>query len=548
MSSARVLLQLAGDVALLLWSVKLVTAGVQSAFGATLRTWLGQGRGNRLQAMLAGLVVTALLQSSTATALMASAFASAGLIGLVPALAVMLGANVGTTLVVQVVSFDIAAVSPVLVLIGVVLAAKSRGAVLRECGRAVIGLGLMLLALQMLVENLQPLEVSDGLRVLMGLVTRDHFVTLALAILLGWAAHSSVAIVIFVMSLAAAGVVTPEASLVMVLGANIGTALNPVVAEWGAEPARLRLPLGNLANRLLGAAIALPFAAPVARLLVASGEPFARIPADFHVLFNLATALAFLAVLKPLASVLERLLPDRTEGRPGQPVYLGATPDPDPTVAISDAARETMRMVDTVEAMIAGSRAVFRDDDRERIGAVSRMDDVLDRLNTAIQHHMAAIPQDGLGEDERRRVDEILSLAINLEHIGDIIDKNVMELARKRLRNQMRLPPETVAAIDAMHARLAEHLRLAMAVFMFADADAARRLVAEKEGFRDLEQAVRDRHMALMRNGETFLLPVSALELDLTRDLKRIEAHIAATAHGVLERSGELRSSRLRSV
>ena len=549
MSSLKTILLLAGNVALLIWAVRLVTAGVQAAFGSTLRNWLGQGRDNRLRALLAGFGVTAALQSSTATALMTSAFVSAGMIDLVPALAIMLGANVGTTLVVQIASFDVSAVVPMLILAGVALGAKGRRATLRESGRALVGLALMLLALEMMVDTLRPIEGSDAIRQLMQILTRDPLVTIVLTIVIGWAAHSSVAAVIFIMSLAAAGIVTPEASLRMVLGANIGTALNPLVSEWGGDPARLRLPIGNLANRLIGTLIALPLIDPAARLLVSSGEPFGRIPADFHMLFNFATCLMFVGILPWAGRMLTRLLPDVPKsGDPAAPRYLAAEPPADPAVAISDAAREAMRMVDVVETMLKGSRAGFRDDDIDRLNEVSRMDDVLDRLNRAIQRYLAAIPNDALTEEENRRVSEILSLTINLEHIGDIIDKNVIEGARKRIRHQMRLAPEAVAEIDAVHGKLLDHLRLAMAVFMFADEAAARQLVAEKEAFRDIEQSTRDRHLELMRSGESFRLPGSALQLDLIRDLKRIEAHIAATAHGVLERAGQLRPSRLRSM
>lgn len=546
MTSLSVIIQLLGEIALLLWAVRLVTSAIQTAFGGRLGQWLGQGRSSRFRALLVGIGATALLQSSTATALMASSFAASRLIELTPALAVMLGANIGTTLVVQLVSLNLASLFPVLMLVGAVASGTQRRAVVRDIGRALIGLSLMLLALRMLVETLQPLEASDGLRDLMQVLTHDSFITVLFAAALAWASHSSVAIVIFVMSLAATGIVAPEAALRMVIGANIGGAINPILSEWGGNPARLRLPVGNMINRLVGAVIALPFVGPIVTLLDHFAEPWSRLPADFHVLFNVATALVAYGFLPLLSRLVVRLLPDRSDVPDrARPLYLDEASLRVGPVAIANTAREVMRMADVVDDMLEASKQAFHENDRDKVAAISNEDDVLDKLNDAVQQYLAGIQPDVLARDEMTRVSEILSLAINLEHIGDIIDKNLMELAAKRIRQHMTFTPEMLAEIDEMHDRLREHLRLALAVFMFSDQDAARRLVAEKERFRMFEETARGRHLGLIESGQAFGLALNALLLDITRDLKRIEAHIATTAHALLERGGQLRQSRL---
>jgi phosphate:Na+ symporter len=431
---------------------------------------------------------------------------------------------------------------------GLVAVGQKRRAITRDLGRALIGLALMLLALRMLVETMQPLEASDGLRQMMLILTVDPFVTVVLAAVLSWAAHSSVAIVIFIMSLSATGIVTPEAALRMVIGANLGAALNPVLAEWGGNPAQLRLPMGNLINRLIGAVVLLPLVGLIVELMNRFDEPWARLPADFHVIFNLATAVLFYLLLPVQARLLKRMLPRRADAsEAGAPQYLDPQSVTDAPVAVANAAREMMRMADVVESMLVASQQAFHENDRDKIAAVSRQDDVLDRLNDAIQRYLAAISSEAMAIEETERIGEILSFAINLEHIGDIIDKNLMELAAKRIRLQVKFSSEILNEIDEMHAKLREHLKLALTVFMFADEDAARRLVAEKERFRDFEHVTRDRHLQLIGSGKTYGLEMNALQLDVTRDLKRIEAHIATNAHKVLERSGKLRASRLRT-
>jgi phosphate:Na+ symporter len=197
--------------------------------------------------------------------------------------------------------------------------------------------------------------------------------------------------------------------------------------------------------------------------------------------------------------------------------------------------------------MLAGTQTTFHGDDRHLVAETSRMDDIVDRLHEALQKYIAAIAREGLNDAEARRLTEVQAFAINLEHIGDIIDKNLTELAAKRMRLKLSLSPEGLAEIDAMYAQLLDHLRLAIAVFMSHDEDAARRLVAEKERFRDLEKVSTEKHFARVREGRVASIETSGLHLDVVRDLKRIEAHIAATAYPLLERTGALKPSRLAS-
>src|SRR5271170_4591638 len=232
------LLDLAGSVALLLWGLHMVQTGIQRGFGPDLRRVLGTALGNRLAAFAAGVGVTAILQSSTATGLMVSGFAAGGAVALVPALAVMLGANVGTTLIVQLLSFDVAQVAPALILLGVIMFRRAGTPRSRDLGRVAIGLGLMLLSLHQLVSLISPYEDLPNLRIVLGAITTTPVLDVLLAAGLTWAAHSSVAIVLLVMSLASKGVVPPHAAFALVLGANLGTALNPLLeGTEGADAA-----------------------------------------------------------------------------------------------------------------------------------------------------------------------------------------------------------------------------------------------------------------------------------------------------------------------
>ncbi|RDI56786.1 Na/Pi cotransporter family protein [Microvirga subterranea] len=547
MSATSVLIHLLGEIALLLWGINMVNSGVQRAFGSDLRWILGVGLRTRLRAFLAGVGVTTVLQSSTATALMVASFTAGGAVDLIPALAVMLGANVGTTLIVQVLSFDITLIFPFLIFGGYMAFRRGSTSKARDLGRVTIGLGLMLLSLHLLSETIHPIESSVVLKSLLAAIAPDPLILVMLAAVLAWAAHSSVAALLFIMSLASAGVIDPHSALAMVLGANLGSSLNPLLEGTGGDPVKLRVPFGNLAMRLLICAATLPLIDLLLPYLNLIDSNPARLAANFHTLFNLAVAAIFILPLPWIATLLLRLFPEKVRASdPGVPQYLDTDALDTPSVALSNAAREVLRMADTVETMLRGSQDLFHQDDISRVGAISQTDDVVDRLYSAIRRYLSSINHEALSDEEARRLSDILAFAINLEHIGDIIDKNLMELAAKRIRNHLRLPKDSLSDIDNMHAKLLEHLQLAASVLMFQDLNSARRLVSEKERFRDLERTITQRNLEQLRSGKS-IGDTSALQLDIVRDLKRIEAHIAATAHSLLEHSGELKPSRLTS-
>jgi phosphate:Na+ symporter len=430
------LLDLAGSVALLLWGLHMVQTGIQRGFGPDLRRVLGTALGNRLAAFAAGVGVTAILQSSTATGLMVAGFAAGGAVALVPALAVMLGANVGTTLIVQALSFDVAEVAPALILLGVILFRRGTAARTRDLGRVAIGLGLMLMALHSLVTLVTPYEDVPSLRLVLGAITTEPVLDVLVAAGLTWAAHSSVAVVLLVMSFAAKGAVPPDAAFALVLGANLGTAINPVLeGVSGDDPVARRLPIGNLLNRALGCVVALVLLNRIGPWLVQIEPDPVRAIADFHTGFNLILAALFLPALGPYAKILRKLLPARVVADdPSRPRYLDPTALESPPIALGAAAREALRMADALEAMLARAGEVLASTDRRRIGEVRRLDDVLDRLNTAIKGYLTALDPEDLSETDHRRLSQVLVFATNLEAAADVVDRDVMGHLAKRLK------------------------------------------------------------------------------------------------------------------
>ncbi len=544
--STIALLDMMGGVALLLWGLHMVQSGILRAFGPDLRRFLSGALRNRLAAFAAGLGLTALLQSSTATGLMTSSFAAEGMVGLVPALAIMLGANVGTTLIVQVFSFNISAVAPALFIIGLIAFRSGARSRLKDAGRIAIGLGLMLLALHMLLDILAPAENVPAVRTVLRVLTGDPVICVLFGAVVTWVAHSSVATVLLVMSLVYAQFLAPAAALALVLGANLGSALNPVF-EGGRRDdlTSYRLPVGNLLNRLAGVAVVLPFLPLIADALQRLEPNAAKMTAFFHIAFNVALAAAFIGLLDPLAALLVKIFPEKkATADPFAPRHLDPAALDTPSLALVDAARETLRMGDFVEVMLRQVMTALLTNDRMLALDVSRMDNAVDRLDEEIKLFVTKLTRGSLDEREGRRAMEIIAFVINLEHIGDIIDKNLSELAIKKIKHRLQFSAEGAAELTGFHKRVLESLTLAFAVFMTGDADQARKLVAEKTQLRNAELAAAERHLERLREGRPETLETTSLHLDVLRDLKRIHSHICSAAWPVLEAAGELPAAR----
>jgi phosphate:Na+ symporter len=547
MQATQLLLQLIGSVALLVWGVRLVRTGVIRAWGAELRRFMAVSSRSMASAFLSGLAVTALLQSSTATAVILGSFAGRGLIALAPALAMMLGADVGSTFVAQLLAFDVKWFWSVLLACGVALFMSRESEVTRGIARAVIGLGFMLLALQELSQTAAILKDSWTLRIVLGGFGSDRFIALIVGALLTWAAHSSVAIVLLIVSLASAGVVTLPLAIALVLGANVGGAFAPWIMLSGSPPAARRVPLGNLILRGTLALAALPFAALFADLMAHAVEDEGLAAVLFHMAFNIGVAIVGLPLIKPLSGLLLRITrDDAREVDPAEPLHLDANVLDTPSEALGCAMRETLRLADHVGSMLKMSLSAIEGNDMRQVREVEKVDDIVDRLHEAIKLYLVKASKEQMSDDESRRFVEILTFTTNLEHIGDIIDKNLMELAAKKIRKQLSFSPEGLSEIRAFHGKVSETMRLAFNVFATRDIALARRLYGEKTSTRLLERDAAESHFTRLKKGRTDSIETSAIHLDIIRDLKRIHSHLTAVVYPILEVAGELSKSRLR--
>ena len=549
MHGVETILNVLGSVTLLLWGVRMVRTGLTRAFGAALRRAIAACSRNRFTAFLGGIAITGLLQSSTATSLLVSSFAGRGLIPLSIAFAIMLGADIGTTIAAQILSFDLGWVSPLLIGTGVIAFLSSESDKPRHLGRVAIGLGLMLLSLKLLAATTQPLRSAPAFMALLQGLQDEYVIAVVVGTLATWFVHSSLSTVLLVMSFAGSGLIEPKLALALVIGANIGGALAPYMAQSGADVEARRVPLANLMTRAVVGVALLPFLGPIAEGLSLIDASATRLPVNFHTAYNIAASLVFLPLVDVVAWACRRLLPaEPVVDDPGKPRHLDPNVLDSPAEALGCALRETLNLGDRVADMLRGTIDVFERNDPKAVKAIEAADDAVDRLYEAIKLYLIQTSRTELGEEDGKRYIEILTFTTNLEHIGDIIDKNLMELAAKKIRNRYAFSPEGMAELRAFHARVLENLRLALNVFTTRDITLARRLVAEKTAMREAETKAADSHFARLREGRPESIETSSIHMDVIRDLKRINGHLASVAYPILEAAGELADTRLKEA
>ena len=543
----QTLLNLLAAVALLVWGTHIVRTGILRVYGADLRRMLAKSTSNRFSAFLAGLGVTGLVQSSSATAMIASSFVSQNLIALPAALAIMLGADVGTALLAQVFSLDLRWLSPLLILFGVIFFLSRRNTRIGQIGRVAIGLGLMLLALQLVMLATKPITEAQGVRVIFGTLSGDSMLDMLIGAVFAVMCWSSLATVLLAATLAASHVVAVPVALSIVLGANLGSAFLALIVNARTPGGGRRVALGNLLFKVAGC-IVFSLALPWLMELLARFDPDTRRQVlDFHVLFNVTLAMAFIGLTEAVGSLVSKWLPDSKEGAAQtQPRYLDIAAIDTPALALANAARETLRIGDTVEQMLNGMLEVIKTNDSARADEVIKLDDDVDRLYTAVKLYLTQISKEALDDKDSRRWAEIISLTINLEHVGDILERIMLDLRDKKIAHRLSFSEAGMREIEELHAKLIVNLRLGLSVFLNGDMKSAQQLLVEKERFRDLERRFHDSHLDRLAGQSIQAIETSSLHLDLISDMRRINSFFCSTAYPILEKAGQLRKSRLR--
>ncbi|QCO57477.1 Na/Pi cotransporter family protein (plasmid) [Pseudorhodobacter turbinis] len=544
------LIHLAGAVLLLLWAVRMVRTGVERAHGTRLKSALRGAKGGTPQMALVGMILAVVLQSSTAVGILAAGFVTSGILTVSTGIAALLGADLGSALVVKILSFDLSGLIPFLLLVGATMFLKFEARTVRQTGRIVLGIAFILLSLQMVGDATEPLRDSALMPGMMAYLQGDPLTAFLAAAVIAWVVHSSVATVLLFVTFASSGLLPLEVAVPMVLGANLGGGIIAVWLTRGMEVEARRIPLGNLIFRGVAAAALLTvsqiIAIPIA--LLGGSEPVQLV--NFHLAFNLGLLLLALPLVRPMARLTAALLPDPTTESATDDVAQAASmldhaSVDNPRVALASAKRELLRMGETVATMYHPIMELMDGGSLDKIKRVRALDEQVNRKHTDIKLFVAQVQRGNLTEAEAKLGNDLTDFSINLEYIGDIIAKSLLGLAETRAKKGLRFSPEGWTEMCNLHSRVEANLQLALNVLVSGDVESARQLVKEKEMMRKLERESHDRHLERLRNAHSDSIDTSDIHLETVRAFKEINSLLVTVAYPILTESGHLLESRL---
>jgi len=533
--SVLTLLNLLSAVALLVWGTHIVRTGIMRVYGADLRRVLSRSMTKKPMAFVAGIGVTALVQSSNATTLLVTSFVAQGLVSLTPALVIILGADVGTALMARILTFDLSWLSPLFIFFGVVFFLGRKQTRAGQLGRASIGLGLILLALQLIVAAATPITQAAGVKVIFSSLTGDVMLDALIGAVFAIISYSSLAAVLITATLTATGVISFKVALCLVIGANLGSGLLAMLNNSGSNVAGKQVALGSLLFKFIGSLIVLPFIDLLAEWLQKLPVNDEELVIFFHVFYNLTRCLIMVPFTDLMASLCRRLIREEPETDLRlKPKHLDGSALDTPALALANASRETLRIGDVLEQMLTSFSKVVHGELREE-REVRRLDDDVDVLYTAIKLYLAQMPKEDLPEEDSRRWAEIIEMALNLEMAGDVLERMSGDVADKSLTARRAFSAEGVAELDTLLEQITTNLRLSLSVFLSRDITSAKRLRRAKHRFRIMNRRYSHKHVDRLHQQNVLSIETSSLHLGLLGDMNRLNSLFCAIAYSVLE-------------
>src|SRR5215510_260738 len=506
-----VLLGLFGGLALLLYGMQLCGEGLQRAAGGHLRHILMSMTSNRLTAVCSGALVTTLIQSSSATTLMLIGFVSAGLLTFRQSLGVILGADIGTTFTVQLIAFKVQELALLLVGVGFALSFFARRGLAKSLGQVVLGFGLVFLGMRIMSEALAPVAESS--------LARQVLVALS----------SNAALGLLVGAIFSAGMASSVA--------NIGTCATALAASLRSTADARRVAVAHIAFKVLGVALALPFLYPLTAFIAGTAQEPVRQVANAHTLFNVGISAVFLPWAPLAARAITAMVPEEIKSgdNPFKTRYLDDRYLDQPSLALAQATREAPRMGNVAQGMLRDAMTALRTDNQELLEDVERRDDQLDYLEREIKLFLSRLGQETMSPELTRKEIALISFIGNLENIGDIVDKNLMELARKKLYQGRRFSEAGEAELLEFHGMISKNLERAIAGFATHDRSLAQEVLDQRPAIRQRERELRASPLARLRQGLAESLETSEIHLDVLTNLKRISSHISQLVFPILE-------------
>ncbi|OGW15645.1 MAG: hypothetical protein A2035_02910 [Nitrospirae bacterium GWA2_42_11] len=528
-----------GGIAILLYGIRLAGEGLRKAAGGRLRAILTSLTKNKFIGIGVGAVITAILQSSSATTVMLVGFVSSGLMKLNQTIGVILGADIGTTVTVQLLAFRIYDVAILFVAIGIALMFLAKRSVVRDLGQGILGFSFIFFSIKIMSDSMIPLRDSEYLKAILLSIGDSPISGILIAAIITALVHSSAAVIGMVLALSLQDLMTLNVAIPIILGANIGTCAAAIVTSMGANVEARQVAAAHIFFKVLGVIIFFPFIGLFRYIIEYTASDIPRQIANAHTMFNVAIAVMFLPFADPLANLIRKMIPEGEGEERFGPKYLDPHVLNTPALALGQATREALRMSDIVQWMLRESISVFQTNNRDLLYKIEQRDDEVDLLDREIKLYLTRIAQTTLTPAESKREFEIIAFTSNMENIGDIIDKNLMELAKKKITSGVSFSDEGMKEIVDFHQKVVENFDISISAFASRNKDLAHTILRHKVHLGEMERDLRQAHINRLHMGLQEAIDTSAIHLDILSNLKRINSHITNISYPILEENGE---------
>ena len=533
---AFMLIGISGGLAVFLFGIRFGGRGLQKAAGKRLRETVVRLTSNRFMGLLTGVVITVIIQSSSATTAMLVSFANAGIIGLKQALGVILGSDIGTTLTVQLIAFRLFDYALVVVVVGFVLL-TSKIERYSRFGQIIMGFGLLFFGMTIMSSAVEPAKDHPTfVRFMLG-VERNPILAIVVSALFTALIHGSAATIGLVLILAFEGVISLKSAIPLVLGANLGTCATALMASLSSNAEGRRIAWAHTIFKLAAVALIFPFLKPFTNLVASTSTDLTRQIANAHSLFNIGAALVFIPFVTPWGRLLKFLVKEEeVDVEIFKPAYLDQRVLDTPSLALGQATRETLRMADITYGVFSKSIDVFLNDNEGLREKLIEEDDKIDMLEEAITPYLSELPSKEMSEEEGQRAVSLLFTVKNLELIGDIVSKSLMDLALKKIMVSPRFSKEALERIRQYHQEIEKTFQMAIDSFASQDRKLAEEVVERKSEMNILERQLHKEHLTLLKGSREDVMDTSTVYLDVISDLKRINSYASGIAYAVLGR------------
>ena len=528
-----IVIKLMGGLGLFIYGMKLMGDGLENAAGDGLKSILEKVTSNPMKAVIVGAVVTAIIQSSSATTVMVVGFVNAGLMNLAQATGIIMGANIGTTITAQLVSFKLDQIAPLFVFAGTLIVMFARGKKRKDIGNIILGFGILFTGMGIMSASMKPLTSSPIFEQLIVTIGDNWFIGVIAGTAITAILQSSSATTGILVALATAGAINIDIALPIIFGCNIGTCITAMIASIGANKTAHKAAAIHLIFNIVGTIIFLPFLGILGSFVKEMTPDVSRQIANSHTVFNIVNTLLLLPFSKYLIMIVNKIIPGEDEVESAGPKYIDDRLLETPVIAAGQVIKETIRMANKSKKNLELSVEAFTSKDEKLVNKVYENEKIINNLEEVITTYLVKLAKCEMPDKEKDIVASTFHVINDIERVGDHAE-NIADLATQRINRDLSYSSDALEELYEIYNYTMNALEIAIESYANRDVDKARGIRAIESRIDSSQRKFRDKHIKRLYEGKCNAY-AGAIFLDLINNFERIGDHSTNIAESVIE-------------